>query len=988
MSEGSISNQGPGSKSMPSAKRKRWIWAWVVLAALGGVALTWGVGIIDPLGNTRAIEKAERWIESGRASEAESLLRGLWTFGPSRDRARWLLGQSLMGQGKRREAREVWRGVPESSQWWPRVGAELAEIELQAGRLATAEALLEKVLDSGQPPPSAIPRLELVYKLQARLDDARALHEDPVVWRRVDPRLTLRALWSLEHDPFQLLSVRRYLESGLRDHPGDDRIWLGLANVFLLEGRLEESLSWLVRCREQRSDDPAVWRVTLAYALAADRWDVLWSSVDHLKTSTPGVSPWIGLRAVLASRLRRTDEELAAIERLHELGRAGPEQLAEWVLELRKAGREQQARRVEQDRLLRIDAQREYQRRFREWLESTPTATPLTSDSATSMAELAKQLGREVESACWRILAGMRPDRVPFAEELSLPLRDVLDDLRATTPIRGLATTTASPLETVEFEDQAEALGLVFQFDNGASDRRQLPETMSGGVALLDLDGDHHLDVYVVQGGPFPPPAAAPGPDQGSSDRLFRNLGNGRFEDVSQRAGLRADWGYGHGVAVGDYDNDGDPDLFLTRWRRYVLLRNRGDGSFEDVTAGCNLTGERDWPTSAAFADLDRDGDLDLYVCHYLRWSAESPKVCGESGRVNYCHPLDFPAQPDHLFRNDGGRFTEISREAGIIDTDGRGLGVVVVDLNEDGLLDLFVANDQSANLLFWNRGRMRFEEDAVSAGVATAGDGSHRAGMGVACGDVDGDGRADLAVTNFFGEATTLYHNEGQGRFSDWTLRSNLGTLTRSKLGFGIALLDADEDGKLDLAQVNGHVNNGEPYFPFAMPSQLLIGDGEGRFRSGSCNQRPPWSMPRLGRGLAVGDLDGDGRPDLAVLSQDRPLAALINRGAPQRHRIVLSLRGGASGRDAVGVRATLSQGDRRAVSWRLGGGSYQSASHSDLHFGLGERVERARLEVLWPSGRVDQLEGLDPDTHYLITEGADLPTRIRRLGEAAVER
>ena len=280
------------------------------------------------------------------------------------------------------------------------------------------------------------------------------------------------------------------------------------------------------------------------------------------------------------------------------------------------------------------------------------------------------------------------------------------------------------------FRDDAKAAGLHFAFDNGATAQKQLPEASSGGVGLLDYDGDGRLDVYLVQGGTFPP---RPIPQQ---DRLFRNRGDGTFEDVTAASGLAAfPGGYGHGIAVGDYDNDGRPDLFVTRWRSYALYHNRGDGTFEDATAAAGLGGDRDWPTSSAFADLDGDGDLDLYVCHYLAWDAEKPEVCRSpsSGKVNPCDPLRFAARPDHLFRNDRGRFVNITKEAGIVDRDGRGLGVIAADFDDDGRPDLFVANDGTANFLFLNRGGMRFEEAGHESGVAAAAGGGYRAGMGVA---------------------------------------------------------------------------------------------------------------------------------------------------------------------------------------------------------------------------------------------------------------
>ena len=339
--------------------------------------------------------------------------------------------------------------------------------------------------------------------------------------------------------------------------------------------------------------------------------------------------------------------------------------------------------------------------------------------------------------------------------------------------------------------------------------------------------------------------------------------------------------GYGNGVTVGDYDNDGRPDLFVTRWRSYALYRNRGDGSFEDVTRAAGLDGDRDWPTSAAFADLDGDGDLDLYVCHYGEWDPEHPLICKDpSGTIILtCDPRRVRALPDHLFRNDGGRFVDVTAESGIVDRDGRGFGVVAADLDEDGRLDLFVANDSTANYLFRNKGGLRFEEIGHEAGVAANAGGGYQAGMGVACGDLDGDGRLDLAVTNFYGESTTFFQNLGQGLFADHTAAAGLSAASRHRLGFGVAFLDADNDGWLDLMTANGHISDQRPMFPYAMTPQLFLGGPDGRLADVTAGAGPPFQRLYVGRGLAVGDLDNDGLPDAVMVAQNEPLAFFHNR-------------------------------------------------------------------------------------------------------------
>ena len=532
------------------------------------------------------------------------------------------------------------------------------------------------------------------------------------------------------------------------------------------------------------------------------------------------------------------------------------------------------------------------------------------------------------------------------------------------------------------FTDDAEMCGLRFTFHNGATPERQLPETMSGGVGLLDYDGDGWLDVYVVQGGPFPPPTQGAGLTSNGQehadrrtigDRLFHNRGDGTFEDTTERCGIaRLAHGYGHGVTVGDYNNDGRPDLFITRWRSYALYRNLGNGTFQDVTDAAGLGGDRDWPTSAAFADLDGDGDLDLYVCHYIQWDAAHPQICWdeEKKRNSYCAPQKFRHMPDHLFRNDAGRFVDVTNQAGINDWHGRGLGVVAIDLDDDGRLDLFVANDQSLNYLFHNLGNMKFEEVAESSGLACNAKGGLQANMGVACGDLDGDGRPDLGVTTFYNESMTFYHNLGGGIFADHTGAIGLEVPTRYKLGFGTEFLDANNDGYLDVAIANGHVDDFSPEIPYAMPAQLLLGSAGGKLTEVSNRAGSPWQVPRVGRGLARGDLDNDGRVDLLLLAQDVPLAYFHNR-TRGGHSLTVALQGTASNRDAVGARVTVHAGGRRQVAWRYGGGSYQSASDPRLHFGLGEAARVESIEVKWPSGRVDRYGPLAADTGYLLREG-----------------
>jgi hypothetical protein len=392
------------------------------------------------------------------------------------------------------------------------------------------------------------------------------------------------------------------------------------------------------------------------------------------------------------------------------------------------------------------------------------------------------------------------------------------------------------------------------------------------------------------------------------------------------------------------------------------------------MTSAAGLSGERGWPTSAAFADLDGDGDLDLYVCHYVAWDPKHPQLCRSAirpGAYTSCDPKLLEPEPDHVFRNDRGRFTDVTAESGMGETSGRGLGVVAADLDGDGRTDLFVANDGSANFFWRNRGGFRFEEAALTSGLSANASGGYQAGMGVACGDLDGDGQIDLAVTNFFGESTCFYRNLGRGDFADKSAAVGLLAPTRPLLGFGVGLVDVNNDGRLDLLSANGHVNDFRPSAPYAMPPQLLLGRSGGTLVDVSTRAGEPFRSTHLGRGLAAGDLDNDGRVDALLVALDEPLVLLHNRSQTLNHWLSLSLTGSVSNRDAIGALVTVRHGGSLEVAARFGGGSYLSASDPRLHFGLGASRLVDAVEVRWPSGRVDRFARLESDRGYALREG-----------------
>ena len=516
-----------------------------------------------------------------------------------------------------------------------------------------------------------------------------------------------------------------------------------------------------------------------------------------------------------------------------------------------------------------------------------------------------------------------------------------------------VASLAAGPPEPppIAFRDVAAEAGVSFRFETGTRGRHDLPEIMGGGVALIDFDGDGRLDIYLCNGGPIVAEAGRHDPPC----RLFRNDGGWRFSDATDRANAPGP-GYAMGAAVGDFDGDGLDDLFVTGWRDQRLYRNAGGGRFQDVTARAGLSSDL-WSTSAAFADLDGDGDLDLYVATYLDYDpARAPFCAAPDGRRDYCGPEDFAAQPDRLYRNNGdGTFADVSKAAGIDRPGGRGLGVVVADLVGDEKPDIFVANDGTPCWLFENRGGLRFEEVGLQAGVALDGRGEALAGMGVGLGDVDDDGRPDLVVSNFPGRSTVGFRALGDGTFADASDALGLSAATRPVLGFGVALADFDADGRLDMLQANGHVlDRARLGQPFAMKPTLLR-NVDGRLVDAAEAAGPWFARPILGRGAAVGDLDGDGRLDAVVNALDAPATVLRNVGTGGKS-LTLDLVGRPpSAVQPVGAKVRATVRGRTSVRVLAGGGSYLAASDRRVHLGLGEADRVDRLEVAWPSGRVE---------------------------------
>ena len=552
--------------------------------------------------------------------------------------------------------------------------------------------------------------------------------------------------------------------------------------------------------------------------------------------------------------------------------------------------------------------------------------------------------------------------------------------------------------QTPIFWEAAQETGLDFHHFIGATGKFFYPENAGSGVALFDYDGDGDLDVYFLQGALLDPNKSlgdslfpAP-PERPLGNRLFRNELNPelrlRFTDVTRETGV-GDTGYGMGAAVGDYDNDGDLDLYITNFGSNLLYRNNGDGTFTDVTRQAGADDSR-WSTSAAFVDYDLDGDLDLFVTNYLSFTVKKNRPCpdGATGRLDYCDPSVYKPHADRLFRNQGGRFSDVTEEAGMGTAYGGGLGVVCADFDLDGWMDVYVANDGSANQLWMNRGNGTFEEAALLSGTAYNASGVPEAGMGVTAGDFDNDGDEDLFMTHLAHETHTLYRNDGKANFHDATIDLGLATISRYT-GFGTRWFDYDNDGDLDLFVANGAVNmiqslQGEPY-PYHERNQLYRNDGGSGFGEIPATEAgPAFELSEVSRGTAFGDIDNDGDIDLVVTNNNGPARLLLNQIGSRRHWLQVRLERARANRHAVGARVGVLRKDKRPL-WRRAqtDGSYLSANDGRVHFGLGRDPQLNAVVVEWPGGKREVWEKVQADRVITLREGSGTTSTSTSTGK-----
>jgi enediyne biosynthesis protein E4 len=522
----------------------------------------------------------------------------------------------------------------------------------------------------------------------------------------------------------------------------------------------------------------------------------------------------------------------------------------------------------------------------------------------------------------------------------------------------------------IRFDDITRAAGIHFIHNNGAFGRKWLPEAMGPGVAFIDYDNDGWQDILVVNGTDFPGHG-----DRHTTLALYHNNHDGTFTDVTRKAGLAVEM-YGMGVAVGDYDNDGYDDIFVTALGQNHLFHNNGNGTFTDVTKKAGLWGPNEFSTSAAWVDYDRDGHLDLVVANYVEWSPETDIYCSLDGKTkSYCTPESYKGASLRLWHNRGnGTFEDVTTKAGVFDSTSKSLGLATPDMNRDGWPDLLISNDTQPNKLYMNNGNGTFTEKGVSAGVAYSEDGIARGGMGVDAADYDRSGYPSVIITNFANQMVSLYHNERNGLFVDEAPESEVGRDTLLTLGFGCFFFDYDLDGWLDIYVADGHIEDSvervQPRVHFAEPPHVFRNLGNGKFDDVTNSLGKAFDAPRVARGAAYGDINNDGALDLLIATNAGPALLFRNTGATN-HSLRIKLLGTKSNRDGIGTGVKVVAGSDAQSKTLSSGSSYLSSSELILTFGLASHKQADTIELRWPSGQVDHLSNVLADQIITVREG-----------------
>lgn len=982
----------------PKPRRKRRVMAVLLLLGLAGL-LAGGVGMVHWVNRPDADllrREGHAAYLSGDYQLAVKLADQALTLNPEDTEAAFLAGKARESLGEYERAIEDFSRIGESDRelyrdaryrmghiWMHRLGrpteAENAFRDVLRVSPNHVETLadLTMLLGVASRQNESIPLILRLFKQgQVTVDwltllsDSEGRLENPELMKRFreqspsDPNVQLALGWEVWNSPrfVDLASARKILEKGLAAHPRFLPLREALVKVLWELGDAAEVAAHLKYCFEENPVSVRLWVIRGELA------------EQDQQPQAAARCYWEAYRIAPANR--ESTFHLAEI-----LAQLGKNELAEPL----------------RDRLGEL---RELKQAQDVLLNSEHTSTEPLRTVVTRL----ERVGRLWEAWGWcQIAAKIAPGetwprtqaasyqtelkRCPESQVCTQPFPVDMDISEFPLPSwKSLAHTPARPNEresspAVSFRNDAETAGLQFQYFNSPhaeNEGQRMCEFPGGGCGVLDYDGDGWPDLYLTQGCRWPV-------DENSTahvDRLFRNLGNGRFQDVTKEAKLNENR-FSSGVAVGDFDNDGFPDLYIANLGRNRLYHNNGDGTFEDVTATSN-TDDPAWTSSCVMVDLNGDTLPDIYSVNYLKGPDVYERICRHGdGKPRMCMPFQFEGAQDQLFLNRGdGRFQNITATSGIEQPDGKGLGVIAADFTEDGLVDLFIANDTVMNFLFINLtpsagGAIRLTEEALVRGVALNGSGKAEGCMGIAVDDANGDGRLDLFVTNFHQETNTLFLQTQPGLFHDLTRRANLANSSLTQLGFGTQFLDADLDGQQDLIVTNGHIDDLSPYGrPYKMPTQFFYNRGKGRFRELPPREVGEWfKVQALGRAMAKCDWNRDGKEDVVISYLDRPAALLTNRTEHQNNFLVLRFCGVDSARDAFGLKVHLTAGGTSRTLQLTAAGGYQASNQTRLVVGLGSANRVEELEIEWPSGRRQHFQNLPSNREWVIQETAEQP-------------
>lgn len=956
------------------------------LLALGVVSFA--VWRLSSVSSDALLALAHKALTEGRFNDAEEYSRRVLDQEPTSRQALLIAGEAAGREQRVAEAIDYFEQIPDDgSAEAVRARCTAGEFVLrQIGDLPQAERLFRRAWEQDPNSPPANHYLAYLVGLsdggwaatpyrvaQIRSGQFSELHllalarsaavvEQPELlerYRKTDPAnpqvMTARARQLIQQEQQQ--AAMALLQEAVQQpgHSLGARVELG--RLLLQSGDVPQFLEWHAHLPSQADERPEIWLVRGEFARTQQSPEVaarcLWEAVLR-DPHQPGANYQLG-------------QVLVALNR--------PDAAAGF---LRRA------------------------REFEAYLKTLDATTRAVTESTQKAAELAESLGLQYEAYGWSRWALMQQPRIPWAIEMANRLESQLNKLGdarglpehnpallvdlsdyplpnwAHAPsVRPRTVVDQEESDRIRFSDDAREAGIAFAYFNGGDPRhgmRMLYEFTGGGVAVVDFDVDGWPDLHLTQGCRWPVRRES----TEHLDRLFRNLGNGRFVDVTGAARL-IEAEFSQGVAAGDFDSDGFPDLYIGNIGGNRFYHNNGDGTFTDITEQ-TVTAGNDWTTSCAIADLNGDAQPDVYVVNYLGGEDVFTRVCGNETGRSLCLPQYFSGAQDRLYLNRGdGTFEDITDTSGIVAPDGRGLGVVVGDFSSDGGLEAFIANDLAPNFFFVNQqtergGRPVFSEEALLRGLAVNGNGQFEACMGVAAGDANDDGLCDLFVTNFELETNTLYQQASGLTFVDATQSSGLAEPSRPMLGFGTQFLDADLDGDLDLIVANGHIDDGRSMGrPYQMPPQFFENVGRGRF----VELKGPglgayFQGTYLGRGLARLDWNRDGREDFVVSHLDHPLSLLTNATVPAGRFVKLRLAGTRSERRATGAVATLVVGSRTIVRHLTAGDGYHASNEPVLTFGLGTGDDPiVSLEIHWPAGGVQTVDGVRPNSEWLIIEG-----------------